>query len=406
MINNKNSGDSEPKNKIEEATITISDNEISQFYEEHKVNNFVPPENKSNQGNKRKKRRRGNYTAYLGIVLTTLVICVSVLLALFIIVVSRDVLGIESNSNEFTIYVPSGSTTKDIASILHDEGVIQYKSVFIGLAKLMDADGNMYPGDINVAYNMSYADIIDELTKSRQAKETVTVTFPEGITLLNAGKLLEEKGVCAADEFIYSFNSTVFGFEFEKSVSSSSLKLYKYEGYLFPDTYEFYVGDTVYNVVKKIKTRTSDILNAARIALAAEKGFTIDQVVTLASIVQREAGNTEQMKPIASVFINRLNNRETFPRLQSDTTYSYIDNVIKKVLTVEYQEMYDAYDTYTCIGLPVGAICNPGEAAIDAVLNPDETDYYFFCSNIETKETFFAKTIDEHEENKKRAGLS
>ena len=112
------------------------------------------------------------------------------------------------------------------------------------------------------------------------------------------------------------------------------------------------------------------------------------------------------MKPRASVFINRLNNSQTFPRLQSDTTYSYIDDVIKKVLTVEYQEMYDAYDTYTCIGLPIGAICNPGEAAIDAVLNPDETDYYFFCSNIETKETFFARTVDEHEENKKRAGLS
>lgn len=401
MINNKNKSKSEPKKKLEEATITISDNDISKFYEDHKVNNYVPPESRA----KKKKRRKRNYTAYAGIVLATLVLCVSLLLSLFIIVVSRDVLGIESNSNEFTIYIPSGSTTKDIADILYDEGVIEYKQVFIALTKLMVADGNVYPGDINVSYNMSYADIIDELMTSRQAKETATVTFPEGITLLKAGTLLEEKGVCSADEFIYSFNSTVFGFEFEKSVSSSSLKLYKYEGYLFPDTYEFYVGDSVYNVVKKIKTKTAEVLNSDTIALAADRGLTIDQVVTLASIVQREAGNNEQMKPIASVFLNRLNNRDSFPRLQSDTTYSYIDDVIKKVLTVEYQEMYDAYDTYTCLGLPVGAICNPGEEAINAVLNPDETDYFFFCSNIETKETFFAKTIDEHEENKKKAGL-
>lgn len=355
---------------------------------------------------KKKKRRKRNYTAYGGIVIATLVLCVSVLLSLFIIVVGRDVLGIESAGVEFTIYVPSGSTTDDIAQQLYDEGVIQYKNVFKLFSRLKKADGNMYPGDLDVAYNMSYSDIIDSLMISREAKQTATVTFPEGITLLSAGRILEENNICTADEFIYTFNSTVFGFEFEKYVSSSSLKLYKYEGYMFPDTYEFYVGDSAYNVVKKIKSRTNEILNADVIKLAAERGFTIDQVVTLASIVQREAGDIEQMPAIASVFENRLAKPDEFPRLQSDTTYSYIDDVIKKVMTIEYQDMYDSYDTYTCVGLPIGAICNPGKDAIDAVLNPDDTGYYYFCSNLETKETFFAITNDEHEENKKKAGLA
>lgn len=355
---------------------------------------------------KKKKRRKRNYTAYGGIVIATLVLCVSVLLSLFIIVVGRDVLGIESAGVEFTIYIPSGSTTEDIAQQLYDEGVIQYKDVFKLISKVKGADGSMYPGDLDVAYNMSYSDIIDSLMISREAKQTATVTFPEGITLLSAGKLLEENNICTADEFVYTFNSTAFGFEFEKYVSSSSLKLYKYEGYLFPDTYEFYVGDSAYNVVKKIKSRTNEILNADVIKLAAERGFTIDQVVTLASIVQRESGSIEQMGAIASVFENRLAKPDEFPRLQSDTTYSYIDDVIKKVMTVEYQDMYDAYDTYTCVGLPIGAICNPGKDAIDAVLNPDETAYYYFCSNLETKETFFAATNEEHEENKKKAGLA
>ncbi len=355
---------------------------------------------------KKKKRRKRNYTAYGGIVIATLVLCVSVLLSLFIIVVGRDVLGIESAGVEFTIYVPSGSTTDDIAQQLYDEGVIQYKNVFKLFSRFKKADGNMYPGDLDVAYNMSYSDIIDNLMISREAKQTATVTFPEGITLLSAGRLLEENNICTADEFIYTFNSTVFGFEFEKYVSSSSLKLYKYEGYMFPDTYEFYVGDSAYNVVKKIKSRTNEILNADVIKLAAERGFTVDQVVTLASIVQREAGDIEQMPAIASVFENRLAKPDEFPRLQSDTTYSYIDDVIKKVMTIEYQDMYDAYDTYTCVGLPIGAICNPGKDAIDAVLNPDDTGYYYFCSNLETKETFFAITNDEHEENKKKAGLA
>lgn len=383
---------------------------VFKFDEQINISKYDPNKHSSEAQNnakpKKKKRRERNYTAYGGIVIATLVLCVSILLSLFIIVVGRDVLGIESSGVEFTIYVPSGSTTDDIAQQLYDEGVIQYKDVFKLISKVKGADGSMYPGDLNVAYNMSYSDIIDSLMESREAKQTATVTFPEGITLLSAGKLLEENNICTADEFIYTFNSTVFGFEFEKYVSSSSLKLYKYEGYLFPDTYEFYVGDSAYNVVKKIKTRTNEILNADTIKLAVERGFTIDQVVTLASIVQREAGNIEQMATIASVFENRLARPDEFPKLQSDTTYSYIDDVIKKVLTIEYQDMYDAYDTYTCVGLPIGAICNPGKDAIDAVLNPDDTGYYYFCSNLETKETFFATTNEEHEENKKKAGLA
>ena len=383
---------------------------VFKFDEQINISKYDPNKHSSEAQNnakpKKKKRRKRNYTAYGGIVIATLVLCVSILLSLFIIVVGRDVLGIESSGVEFTIYVPSGSTTDDIAQQLYDEGVIQYKDVFKLISKVKGADGSMYPGDLNVAYNMSYSDIIDSLMESREAKQTATVTFPEGITLLSAGKLLEENNICTADEFIYTFNSTVFGFEFEKYVSSSSLKLYKYEGYLFPDTYEFYVGDSAYNVVKKIKTRTNEILNADTIKLAVERGFTIDQVVTLASIVQREAGNIEQMATIASVFENRLARPDEFPKLQSDTTYSYIDDVIKKVLTIEYKDMYDAYDTYTCVGLPIGAICNPGKDAIDAVLNPDDTGYYYFCSNLETKETFFATTNEEHEENKKKAGLA
>lgn len=126
----------------------------------------------------------------------------------------------------------------------------------------------------------------------------------------------------------------------------------------------------------------------------------------LASIIQKEAASEEEMKTIASVFINRLNNSEEYPRLQSDTSNSYIENVIKKVLTVEYQEMYDAYDTYVCTGLPVGAICSPGLSAIEAVLNPEDTDYYYFCSNLETRETYFAQTYSEHLENLETAGLS
>ncbi|MCD7846836.1 MAG: endolytic transglycosylase MltG [Oscillospiraceae bacterium] len=384
------------------------------FQSQHGRTGLVPDEDASEKASvrnaekprkKKKKRKKRNYTVYGGIVLATLVLCVSILISLFIIVVIRDVLGIESNDNEFTIYIEEGSSTWDIADQLYDEGIIQYKEVFVAFAKIMGADGNMYPGDLDVAYNMSYADIIDDLMEARESKETVTITFIEGITLYEAAQLLENNGVCDADEFIYTFNSTVFGYDYEQYVSSESLKLYKYEGFLFPDTYEFYVGDTAYNVAKKIRERTDEILTSEVIARAEEIGYSLEDVVILASIVQKEAGSTDDMPAVASVFINRLNNPEQYPRLQSDATTAYIDNIITQVMTVSSQTMCDAYDTYTCLGLPVGAICNPGADAINAVLYADDTNYYYFCTDPETGIAYFASTYDEHIANCELLGI-
>ena len=366
--------------------------------DEYVIENKVKP--------KKKKRRKYNYTAYGGVVLATLVLCCALIIALFGIVVGRDVLGIDTGEYEsFTIYIPQGSTTSDIADILYDEGVIYYTDVFEVLAKLKSADGSMYPGDLEVVLNMSYFDIIDSLMIMREAKDTVTVTFPEGITIYAAAQKLEEAGICDADDFIFEFNSSAFGYEFEKYVSSASMKFYKYEGFLFPDTYEFYTDDSTYNIVRKIKQRTNEMLTPEIIARCNELGYTLDEMITLASLVQLESWNFEDMSNIASVFHNRLNNPEIYPKLQSDTTYSYINDVIKVNSSIESEEMYDAYDTYTCNGLPIGAICNPGMDAINAVLYPADTEYYYFCADISTGETFFATTYEEHLENLERAGI-
>lgn len=353
-----------------------------------------------------KRVRKANYSAYGGIVLATLVLCCSIVISLFVIVVGRDFLGIDTDNNSITLYIPSNSTMPEIASLLEENGIIEYPEVFVKFARLRVGSETVYPGDIDVKPSMSYSDIIDSLMESREAHETVTVTIPEGLTINDAAKLLEENGVCSADEFIFEFNTSIFGFDFESYVSSSGLKYYKYEGYLFPDTYEFYVGDSANNIARKIKERTNEILNADVISRCNEIGYTLDQVVTLASILQLESGREGDMENIAGVFYNRLHNPSEYPRLQSDTTYRYIENVIKANSSVTYQEMYDAYDTYVCTGLPVGAICNPGEAAIHAALYPSENNYYYFCSNAETGEFYYAETYDEHLANVELAGLN
>ena len=131
----------------------------------------------------------------------------------------------------------------------------------------------------------------------------------------------------------------------------------------------------------------------------------LEEVLTLASIVQAEAANTKDMKNVASVFYNRLNNPNEYPLLQSDPTTNYVEEVIIPYSQVQTEKINIAYDTYKGAGLTPGPICNPGLDAINAVLYPAETDYYYFCSNLETGEFFYAETLEEHEQNLVTAGL-
>lgn len=398
----------EPTRDFDSKTIKFSNGGVAQM-----LSVMQKSETKTEERPVKKTRKRlikkVNYSAYGGIVLSTVVLCASILISLFVIVVGRDFLGIDTNSTTVTLYIQPMSENYDmysIANLLEQNGIIEYPQVFVKYARFMLGGDTIYPGDIDVKPSMSYSQIIDLLRVSRESHETITVTIPEGYTIDAAAALLEEKGVCDASEFVFTFNTAIYGFEFESYVSSSSLKYYKYEGYLFPDTYEFYVDDSAYNIVKKIKERTNEILNDEVIKRCGELGYSLDQIVTLASILQLESGHAESMPDIAGVFYNRLSNPEEYPRLQTDTTKKYIENVIKSGNSTVYQEMRDSYDTYVCNGLPIGAICNPGEAAIRAALYPNSNNYYFFCSDSETGEFYYAETYEEHIENIERAGLS
>ena len=130
-----------------------------------------------------------------------------------------------------------------------------------------------------------------------------------------------------------------------------------------------------------------------------ELGLSLDQLITLASIVQKEAANTDTMTLVASVFWNRLDNPDIFPLLQSDPTSNYANDVVRPHMDVYDASIIEAYDTYQSAGLPPGAICNPGIEAIDAVLEKFETNYYYFIANIFTGQTEFSETLEEHEQH-------
>lgn len=360
------------------------------------------------QHHRSKKRRKSNDTGRLifGLILTLFIIAVSVGIAVFVIHAAKELTGVERSEMQIVVDIPEGSTTADIAHILYQNGIITDEKMFMMFSRSNNADSSYIAGSHVLSPNMTYDAIIEILQENEETveREEVNVTFVEGCTIIDAAKELEEAGVCNADRFIYIFNSSTFGFDFEEKVETSAKKFMKMEGFLFPDTYTFYKDEEPEVVAKKIYRNFENKITPNFYGRMKDLGFSLEQTITLASIVQAESRDPDDMKKIASVFYNRLESRR-FDKLESDPTRKYVENVIKPNIEVSNEEMYKNYNTYEGTGLPPGAICNPGIDAITAVLYPAETDYYFFCSNVDTGETFFAETNKEHEKNLIRAGI-
>ena len=359
-------------------------------------------------GKKKRRKKRGigfNGSIFGGIILVTIILTVSMLLAVGGLTVGMEYYGIGQNENEIKFNIPEGSSNEEIADLLIENGVIKNKDLFLMTIKIMKPE-TIYPGDVTLQPSMPYSEIIEVLEVQRQRYETVTITFTEGEYLIDIAQKLEENKVCSADDFMFTFQKD-FGFNFEKYITGNENAFYAREGYFFPDTYDFYVGDTPDNVTRVLREHYNSKINEAMYKKMNDLGLSLNETITLASIVQLEAANVDEMPKVASVFLNRLNDPDTFPMLQTDTTYKYIDQVIKPNAgnDVKAAHYIEYYDTYAIDGLPAGPICNPGMDAILAVLNAEKTNYYYFCNNLETGETFYAETLEEHEKNQIQAGL-
>lgn len=363
----------------------------------------VISENKSDAKNKKKKKetkkKKSNHLARLFALLAVIVV-ISVSLSAVIISFGRDMLGVGRSSETVVVTVQDGATVNDIAQMLKDDGIIKNPKFFRLFSKISKTDSLFIAGDHEVRADMAYETLIKALTSDAISDENaVSVTFVEGTTLPEAAEALEIEGVCNADDFIEAFNKADnYGLEYEKHMPafSNNSKFYKMEGYLFPDTYTFYKDMSPDLVCQKILKNFDSKITSDMYAKMDSEKMSLDDVIILASIVQKEAGTAQDMPLVASVFLNRLKNSNTYPRLQSDATSTYVEDTIKPHISEIDQELFDAYDTYTCTGLPAGAICNPGLDAINAVLNSAKTDYFYFYSDMKTGETFFAETYEEH----------
>lgn len=241
---------------------------------------------------------------------------------------------------------------------------------------------------------------------------TVKVTFPEGFTVLQTAERLEENGVCSADEFLTACNTPRDGVE----ISNADERVFLLEGYIFPDTYEFYLDCDAETVLNKFIENFNEKITDEIKTQAEQMGFSVDEIITLASMIQKECDeDIEECANVSSVFHNRLK-RSDFSMLQSDPTSFYIKKSLGDYLGYDanlkleeqnenVKKYMNLYSTYYCKGLPAGPICNPGMKAIRAALNPADTDYVYFLTDDTCKNFYYAETYAKHLQNGRDAGI-
>mgnify|MGYP002627731017 CR=1 FL=1 len=322
-------------------------------------------------------------------------------------------------STEVTVSIPQGSGVATIANKLKEAGVIRSAYLFRWYVGEKGAAAKLQYGDFELTTGSSYDALISTLSQYAKA-ETVRVTIPEGTTAIAIAQKMEAAGLCTAEEFLKEANEGDFSaytfWQYVPEDKDAPNRFMKCEGYLFPETYEFLKDDTVHNYVATFYAQFDAQFTEEMYAALKKQGMTLPELVTLASFVQEEAGNSQDSN-VAQVFRNRLAEGSPYPRLQSNTSshiQSDADNNYLWNWVAPYYGGWDdipenilaAYDTYSCTGLPAGPISNPGLAAIKAALEPqpdeEAKDAYFFVTDLKGN-YYYAHTLAEHNANCKTA---
>ncbi|HHT42378.1 MAG TPA: endolytic transglycosylase MltG [Firmicutes bacterium] len=313
------------------------------------------------------------------------VVSCAALAALFI--VGNQPLSSNDNALSKVVRVQPGMNTRQIAELLEEEGIISNPALFQIMVRLESAEHHLQAGAYLLSPEMRPLEIIDHLRSGRVT--TVRVIIPEGFEIKQIAALLAEKGLADRERFIElaSDAHSVFGEELPIDLPIASL-----EGYLFPDTYYFSEGQTEEDLIGQMVSRFVQVAEEEVVPLLEESGLTLHEVVTLASIVEREIMVHEERAIVASVYLNRL--AVDMP-LQADPTVRYVTEEERPIVLYRDLEIDSPYNTYRYRGLPPGPIASPGLASMLAVLNPAETNYFFFVSRRDGTHEF-TETYSEH----------
>ena len=309
----------------------------------------------------------------------------------------------QADENEYSFQISSGESLNRVATNLESAGLIRSKTLFKYYCDFAGMSQKIQVGTYTLKKDMAMTEIADRLTTGDGNPLVRNITLIPGETVEDFANRMVRNGVFeSADTFLSACRNGKAYKEYyyiEDVLESGQPENRKYilEGYLAPNTYEFYVTATEDEIIRKLLSQTETVFTEENHERAEELGMTMDQVLTLASLIEKEAKQNDFAR-VSAVFHNRL---KEGMKLESDVTIHYITGVRKMALADKDLKVNSPYNTYQVKGLPVGPICNPSPAAIQAALYPDESmvneKYLYFCAKEpETGELYFSKTLDQH----------
>lgn len=308
------------------------------------------------------------------------------------------------DDREVVFIVSSGNSLTRVANNLEDAGLIHNRTVFKYYADFLGYGQKIQSGEYKVKRSMSMREIMELLTTGDGNPITRNITIIPGWTIRDIAKYLKDQGVIQDESAFLSLCQSGRSYAAFYYISdllatpNASARLYALEGYLAPDTYEIYTSAKADEIIRKLLSQTEAVFKTEYHDRADQLGMTMDQVLTLASMIEKEA-KTADFTKVSAVFHNRLRQNMT---LGSDVTVKYASGVTRMALTKADLAVESPYNTYLYKGLPLGPICSPSSAAIYAALYPDEQfineNYLYFCSkDPSTGELHFSRTLEEHE---------
>ena len=341
----------------------------------------------------KRRRRRINPILYILFVLVTSAVLAYVGWALI-----TDLCAFNKDYVRIEIEVTHDDTVDTVADKLEEAGLIEYKWFFKLFGKFAHAEDNIGVGVHELTTDMDYRALIVGMRSSSGGNmnaETVQVTIPEGYTVAQTIALLAEKGVNTEENLLKAAETYQFEYDF---IDNESKDISRLEGYLFPDTYEFYVGEKAGSALNRLISTFNKRVDYELLEVSEAAGYDLEKITIIASLIEKETDGSDHSK-IASVIYNRLEGEGdrggTYGMLQIDAALLYALPDHTGAITNEDKEVDSKYNLYKYEGLPPTPIANPGKASLDAALAPADTDYYYYALGKDGHHRFF-KTYNEH----------
>ena len=369
--------------KIDDSVFEKSE-EVTGETEQPREDDIVKIIKKEEKAERRKRKLRKRIIK--NIIWMIVIVLLSVSLATVVIVGAGEYFGIgPGRGRDVTVEIEPGMSTREIAEALKASGAINSSTAFRIYSRITGNDGKYSYGVYTFTNELGYDELCDMLMTQGKKADSVTVTIPEMASIDDMAALLEENGVCTAKDFKYAVNYGEFKNDIIKDIPVDNV-YYRLEGYLFPDTYDFYCYDSeecAVLAVQKMLDKMEKEFGKGMIERAEEMDYSVHEILTLASIVELEAGGSpDEMANVAQVFYNRLNN-SSFTTLGSSPT-------------IKYPYGNGKYNTYECVGLPVGPLCAPSLNSIKAALYPNEKQTATYFVTDKSMNFYYNDSLSDH----------